>query len=393
MSGSRWCRFITLSAAGGSNSSELKASEFTGTKKPRILLCLPIGVSGLRIGWSCSCVLLSVFLVADARGSTLYTLSNIGPASLVTQVNEKGEVIGALGESSFLYNGTQHIIPNPPGATFSAGGINNAGQVVGTIRLSNTFSYSTGVFSNGILQVITGSQGAAGSHINDSGQIAGDLVGQYTGFYYSGGNLERIGPLPGDFESTPRSMNAAGDVLLYSAGRTGHAAIYSHGVLTAVPGAAGYDLQPEGLNNKGQIVGSVTTGNSSFPSEAALISNGQLTLLGALPGSGASESFANGINDAGIVVGGTLTGPSLRAMAYYDGIGLVDLNSVVIGASGWTLQIANSVNSSGQIAGFGLLNGVQSGFLLTPVPEPQSAGITIAGMLLVGAAIMLGRRG
>jgi uncharacterized membrane protein len=81
----------------------------------------------------------------------------------------------------------------------------------------------------------------------------------------------------------------------------------------AVPGSASYDLQPESLNNAGQVVGSVTTGNSSLPVEAALISNGQVTLLGALPDSGARESFANSINDAGVIVGGTLNGPSLRA--------------------------------------------------------------------------------
>ena len=346
----------------------------------------------MRICRSWCCVLLLAVLVGGARAATLYTVSNIGPASEVAQVNDRGEIIGRVGDSSFLYDGVQHIIPNPPGATFSAGAINNAGQVVGTVIVASTFSYSTGLFSNGTLQVIPGSQGTAGTRINDAGQIAGDLPGQYRGFFYSGGSFTTIGELPGDFESTPRSINAAGDVLLYSAGKTGHAAIYSHGVLTAVPGSASYDLQPESLNNPGQVVGWVTTGNSSLPAEAALISNGQVTLLGALPGSGARESFANAINDAGVIVGGTLNGPSLRATAYYDGLGLIDLNSVVTGGSGWTLQIANSINSSGQIAGLGVSNGVQSGFLLTPVPEPFSAGATGLGMLLVSATIFFLRR-
>jgi len=42
------------------------------------------------------------------------------------------------------------------------------------------------------------------------------------------------------------------------------------------------------------------------------------------------------------------------------------LNKMIPAGSGWVLLSANGVNNAGQIAGEGLHNGKQHGFLLTP---------------------------
>ena len=49
-----------------------------------------------------------------------------------------------------------------------------------------------------------------------------------------------------------------------------------------------------------------------------------------------------------------------------------DLNDLVDPASGWTLTVAQSINDSGWIVGYGTNPAGQThAFLLTPVPEPS----------------------
>ena len=50
--------------------------------------------------------------------------------------------------------------------------------------------------------------------------------------------------------------------------------------------------------------------------------------------------------------------------------GMLDLNDYIPTGSGWELQIAYDINSSGQIVGSGRINGKVHAFLLTPVFEP-----------------------
>jgi uncharacterized membrane protein len=89
------------------------------------------------------------------------------------------------------------------------------------------------------------------------------------------------------------------------------------------------------------------------------------------------------LNDSGQIVGSYT--PSLdpiqfpRALYYDPAHGLVDLNTLIDPLAGWTLSYAYAINNSGQIVGFGQVDGQSRAFLLTPVPEPSS-------MLLAGLA-------
>jgi len=87
-----------------------------------------------------------------------------------------------------------------------------------------------------------------------------------------------------------------------------------------------------------------------------LFSNGTATLLGAPSESGSRVSNAGAINDQGTVLGETV-GVSSKAMAFYQNLGLVDLNTV-LARRFWSLQTAESINDEGQIAGTRLYNGV-----------------------------------
>jgi hypothetical protein len=338
----------------------------------------------------CDRFLLAVFgLVLPASllsaASLSYTLTDLGPADEFNQgwVNNQGQVTFTSGGTSIFYNGTRQSIPNPTGGTFAASGVNNLGQVVGTITYPG-FQYAVGVYAGGAVQVISGTGSANGTAINNAGQIAGLLVNSYRAFLYSGGAPTTINPLPGDGETIARAINEAGDVLVFSAGNTGHAAIFSHGVLTMVPGSAGLDIQPEAMNNAGQVVGYGTDNNHPI-FQAVLLSNGQAMFLGAPSG---GESFANAINDSGFIVGDTLTG-GYAATVYDPGTGWLTLSSLVTNGTGWTLEYADSINDQGQIAGIGRLNGVPSAYLLTPVPEPST--VFLLGVAAFGLGVWVRR--
>jgi probable HAF family extracellular repeat protein len=141
---------------------------------------------------------------------------------------------------------------------------------------------------------------------------------------------------------------------------------------------------------------------------------------------GGNHTFSGDINDAGIVVGGSdLADQQLHAFKYNQSTGMTDIgpygvsslardinnngqivgytldssdkNQAVIWENGgmlnlwelipenerphWELEIASGINDSGQIIGYGKLDGVSyQGFVLTPnlntaVPEPATMAL------------------
>jgi probable HAF family extracellular repeat protein len=66
---------------------------------------------------------------------------------------------------------------------------------------------------------------------------------------------------------------------------------------------------------------------------------------------------------------------------------MVDLHTLLVPGTGWTLWEATGINDRGQIVGSGW-NAAheQHAFLLTPVPEPTT--VTIIGL---GVCLLLGR--
>jgi len=119
------------------------------------------------------------------------------------------------------------------------------------------------------------------------------------------------------------------------------------------------------VNNQGQAVGqSDLPGDTS--AHAVLWQNGVLTDLGVFPGD--SSSLALNINDRGEVVGvGISASFSLRAVVWENGVPL-DLNALVPADSGLYLQLAEGINSVGEIVGFAVetSTGETHAFLATP---------------------------
>ncbi len=106
--------------------------------------------------------------------------------------------------------------------------------------------------------------------------------------------------------------------------------------------------------------------------------------------SGCDGGAVYGLNDAGWAVGycSDSANPNLSYAFVYDGSKTTDLNTL-ISAPGWTLDVANAINTSGQIVGTGTLNGTQTSFLLTPT-QPRSPGQVINVNALLWAMLFGG---
>jgi probable HAF family extracellular repeat protein len=130
------------------------------------------------------------------------------------------------------------------------------------------------------------------------------------------------------------------------------------------------------INNTNQIVGFYGAGNEH--GFLYTLGNASFTDLGVAPGQ--ARSFAMDINNLGQIVGycDVSNGPEVASI-YQDG-SMVDLNTLLPPSSGWQLERATGINDSGEIVGYGLLNGVTRGFII--VPEPATAGMWALAAIL-----------
>src|SRR5829696_1840 len=92
---------------------------------------------------------------------------------------------------------------------------------------------------------------------------------------------------------------------------------------------------------------------------------------------GGGYSGATSINDSGKVVGVSSTSDGVRhAFLKESGQPMIDLNTLIPAASGWTIRYASAINGDGQIAATGHKEGVGThALLLTPtsdIPPPDS---------------------
>ncbi|MGC1371930.1 MAG: hypothetical protein WA824_07325 [Candidatus Sulfotelmatobacter sp.] len=132
--------------------------------------------------------------------------------------------------------------------------------------------------------------------------------------------------------------------------------------LGTLPG--GQDSIADWINDSGVAVGGAYT--SQYPSGVAVYWDTSYNIhsLGTLPGG--TQSYAGGENDLGTIVGeSTVPGGVLHACIWKNGT-VKDLNNLIPPDSGWVLNHASAINGSGQISGFGTINGATRGFILTP---------------------------
>jgi len=324
-------------------------------------------------------------------------------ASSGTALNDLGQVAGNMAygggiQYSFLSgpNGgplqlLNHGTPNDDYRGFQAHEVNNDGQVVGTLLQgsSSTFGWVTGPNGQGLQRVEFQHQSV---DINDSGTVVYQRVfGNVT-------ITEGDGPqqVVGDSSTVDhaKAINNAGQVAMavqYGEDQNQQTGgIWSENAGVQPIFFQGANTILFDINNAGWVLGQV----SSDPFQLLVLNpvSGVFNLID-LPGAGRLrdsieiESFGlPRFNDAGQIVGQyVLDGTTFSFLASASTNEVINLSMEQdLIAAGWSNIMVSDINNLGQISGTGTINGTTRAFLLTPVPEPETYAMMLAGLSLLG---------
>jgi probable HAF family extracellular repeat protein len=352
---------------------------------------------------------LALTLAGNAWAAPLYAVTDIGPVpgafSVATSINDAGQIVGTGsvrdGASTvFLYDKGNYQDLTPGSWGTMGGSINNLSHVAGNFRgtQSTPFIYRDGTLKE--IDIPTGHDLTL-SGINDAGQIVGSktsqvLSQQSEGFILQNDEFRWLGSLDGR-GSIATGINNKGQIVGFSeVGESpgGHAFIWENGSMTDLgtldnkdPGTGSYGMA---INDHGHVVG--TAFGFNVHPHAFLYSNGAMQDLGALD---AYQSVATGLNEQGEVIGvlsyfDDSANQTDEAFVYRNGE-MQKLQALIDPAAGWALRQAVGINESGQIVGAGTFNGVERGFLLTPVPEPSTWAMLALGLMTL-AGMRTGKR-
>ena len=291
------------------------------------------------------------------------TVSGNYVVSSPNAVNNSGIAVGAVSETTYgayarpvIYiNGNATELHRHLGSTAAiAYGINNSGTIVGTTDMEGSWRATKLTTTNSTFFLNETPDGAIPQYafdVADTGRIVGQAGNEagVTAFYLDpdARDAVNLGLLPGmsPTNSVAFGVSSSGNYITgYGFGGNGAAFIYSSANGTAVP-------IPNPVNS--------------------------YTAIG--------ES----VNDSGWVVGSG--GMDTSVPFLYDGTNSYTLQSLLEGptASGWNLVLGTSntalgISSDGTITGRGVLDGVLTGFVMSPIPEPEPA--TAAQLLYLPVA-------
>lgn len=318
--------------------------------------------------------------------------------SYAEAINDAGVVVGrsyAYSPVDSLPSGTiwNGATVTDLGADSVASGINNVGQVVGVIGLSDSVMWSGVTPVN--LGNLPGAYGGRALAINSAGQVVG--LASVSGGYYNhatlwGGNTATdLGTLGGT-TSVANAINNVGQIVGSAStfANNIHAVVWNGLSSTDLGTLGGANSYARSINNLGQIVGQA---NDSQGRLSAVLWDGQnIVKLQTLAGGLSSNALA--INSSGEIAGTSevaASGGYNHAVIWYHG-NILDLNNVVdssVFGSGWIMTSATAINDNGVIAGdaTNIYTGATHAFELSgvamPVPEPSSLLLAVLGLVSV----------
>ena len=301
----------------------------------------------------------------------------VGPAETST-TDPHGEDFCSFGTHltcpSFVWqNGVMTPLRTLGGENNFVGSINNRGQAAGISETASLGSNCAAPFQVREFQAAVWGPGAG--QIQELPALGGDSVGEALWI----NDLGQVVGASGSCANTFLLPLAAGP----------HAVIWQNGIPTDLGNLGGactevcFDgvLGPYGnaalyINNLGQVVGLSATGIAASPFHAFLwTKQSGMQDLGTLPGDAGSVGL--GANVSGEVVGLSLDASgNPRAFLRKNGV-MTDLNTLIPADSPFlALFVADIINSSGEIAGFGLTNSFEvHGFLATPIKNGGGSGL------------------
>src|SRR5215212_1900444 len=339
----------------------------------------------LRFSSIAIAVVCLAFAFTSSTIAQTYTVTNIGTLggndSVALSINDFGEVVGYSTTADGEVHGFRYFrealfdLSTLGGKESYAYLITNSGILLGDSKTSD-----------GILRPFVGAPNSSLLNLGDDphlfssargannvGQVVGfrivtDEHGQFhkRAYLYTTNRTIDLGTFGGK-QSDAIAINDAGEVLghLYTEYHDGQkrAVLYHSGKVLEIGTLGGHVSIGAAINKLSQVVGYAALPGGD--QRAFLFAHGKMKNLGTLPGG--TQSFAYGVDDRARVVGASDAQDSpLRAFVYSDGV-MQDLNKLIPADSGWLLTEAKSINESGQIVGYGFLDGKRRAFLLTPV--------------------------
>jgi probable HAF family extracellular repeat protein len=275
------------------------------------------------------------------RGGAIFEVRDfgtLGGKSLnVRGINDLGDVVGVSNGHAFLWHDGLLTDLMSPEESGSASGINNRGDIAGTI-VDQTGSHLR--LWRGEARIDIGVRFPLFIWINDRSQILSERfhLGGPTSFLWENG---RESTLDG-FRAS--ALNGSGEVagLCYD---TQHACVWREGVTTDLGVLEGYLASAAfAINDAGDTVGNSNNANPyAWADRACLWQRGSIVDLGTL-GGGQSRAWA--INNRGQIVGsGTTADGKSHAFLWENGV-MRDL-----GTLGGAVSQALDINDNGQVAG------------------------------------------
>jgi uncharacterized membrane protein len=257
-------------------------------------------------------------------------------------------------------------------------GVNDAGLVVGTVNADGNYGFA--YVDNTMLSFGRGGEALA---VNNNGVVVGSQ--SWDAFYYDvPASSGEFLPKPGT-SARATAINDQGIIAgTYVIDGASRACYWANKTLVDA-GTLGGGAETNAINSHGDIVGSCYLTSGSTECHATLCGVGQpmvdLTTLGFTLGG--TYSAAWGINDHRQIIGCSRKVDGTLAALLYENGSAYELNSLIDSSLGWNLETAYDINNSGAIVGRGYLNGeaTSRAFLMTPVPEPTTNILLLAGGL------------
>ena len=346
----------------------------------------------------------AVFMLAAGAFAQTYAIRDLGVLKGDDEtngfwINNLGEVAGCsdtqtvyaypctglvAGQHAFLWSPSQGMkdLGTLSGATVSGAiGLNDAGTAVGysNIKGQPVTEFvavqwpSTGGIRN--LGTLSGGASSAAFQINSAGEISGDSFvagGVVNATRWSDNQIKNLGKLKGAIFTAGLAINDNGyivgeSVFAYGPPFTSHGFLWNGSLMKDLGTlAGGITSIANAINSSAVVVGQSDGHNTGGYWHAVLWdASGKIKDLGLLKGGTYSVAF--GVNDSEVVVGyGNIANNAAHATIWTAAKGMRDLNALIPANSGWTLINANAINNVGQITGYGMKDGHNHAFLLTP---------------------------
>lgn len=379
------------------------------------------------VQWSILAVILTPTLGNAAPSYSLSQLSAPTGFSFIvaSAINQNGQIAGTsafidvepahspeyiVGAHATIWlNGSAQAIDGGAGKYSHGNAINDLGQVAGVSYTQSpdfmqyntqvpeglesippgptTYDAQATVWNNGTVTTLAGlsNQYGTANAINNQGQVVGwsfNDQNKQTATLWRNGNAIALTTTGSASEAS--DINNQGQAVGWqNIGDRANAVFWtSDNQLIELASLGGNGSQAFAINDAGWTVG--WSNSADAYQHATLWANDEVIDLGRL---GGYASYAYGINNLGQIVGSYVSdqqdGVEEFAILWENG-NAINLNDLIGDNLGVTLISANSINDQGWIVVQGEdSNGYLNYYLLTPVPEPSTYAMLLAGLGLL----------